>query len=608
MRILQVIGGLEIGGSQTFIMNIYRQIDRSKYQFDFVIDSTKDMYYKEEIESLGGKIFYLPKFNGFNVFKVKKAWHKFFKEHPEYKIMHSHVRSYASIFIPVAKKHDVKTIIHSHSSSSGKGLAAVGKNILQAPLKHQADYFLACSDKAGKWLFGKKVVNGNKYSFMPNGIDFKKYKVSTDVISKYKEDLNLEGKYVYIHIGRLHVAKNHKFLLNVFSEIVKKQPNAILLLVGKGDLEDEIKGQITNLGLEDSVKMLGARTDIAELLNVSNVFLFPSLWEGLPISVVEAQAAGIPSAISDNITHDVDLTDLVYRLNIDNEKDWVELALSKLEKKDVSEQLKQSNFDVTTSTEQLIKIYEKLMSGSTYKEKKNFILRLDDACEKMDIDKWNKIEDLCEKYHVKPIVGVIPHCEDKALEDYPIDNSFWDKVKNWKEKGWEIALHGYNHVYSTKCWGINPVNKRSEFAGEPLEVQKEKIKKGVQIFKENGINPRVFIAPSHTFDLNTINALKECSEIRIISDTIASKPYTNKGMTFVPQQTGVARNLPFKVITCCYHPNMMTNKDFEDLDKFLSENSKKFIEFPCEEVRRKRNILEKIAQFMYNIKNKLKKG
>jgi len=608
MRILQVIGDLGIGGSQTLMLNIYRQIDRTKYQFDFIIDSTKDMFYKEEIESLGGKIFYLPKFNGYNLFKVKNAWHKFFKEHPEYKIMHSHVRSYASIFIPVAKKHGVKTIIHSHSSSSGKNLTAIGKNILQAPIKHQADYFLACSDKAGKWLFGKKVVNGNRYSFIPNGIEFKKYSVPTSVKSKYKKDLGLEGKFVYIHVGRLHESKNHKFLLNVFSEIVKKQKNATLLLIGKGDLEQEIKSQINSLGIEDHVKMLGARTDIAELLNVSDVFLFPSRWEGLPISVVEAQAAGIPCIISDNITHDVDLTDLVKRLSIDNEKNWVELALSGLEKKDVGEQLKKSNFDVANSTDQLIKIYENLISEATISYRKKYILRLDDACERMDVKKWDKIEALCKQYCVKPIVAVIPNCEDKAFENYPVDKSFWGKVKNWIDNGWEIALHGYNHVYSTKCRGINPVNQRSEFAGESLNVQKEKIKKGVQIFNENGITPRVFVAPSHTFDLNTIEALKECSKIRIISDTIASKPYLYKGITFVPQQTGRVRKLPFKMITFCYHPNMMTDTDFKELEEFLSKNSKKFIKFPCVQTERKRNIIEKMIQSLYNIKNRVKKG
>lgn len=208
-----------------------------------------------------------------------------------------------------------------------------------------------------------------------------------------------------------------------------------------------------------------------------------------------------------------------------------------------------------------------------------YIMRLDDACEKMDIKKWNRIETLLDKYNIKPLVGVIPHCEDPMMNQYPTDNSFWEKVHRWESKGWTIALHGYNHVYSTECGGINPIHKRSEFAGEPLEVQQDKIRKGVEIFREHGIDPHSFFAPSHTFDDNTLVALKTESNIRIVSDTIAWRPYIKAEFGFVPQQCGRARWLPFSVVTFCYHPNVMTEEDYIELEKFILRNKKRFVDF-----------------------------
>lgn len=228
-----------------------------------------------------------------------------------------------------------------------------------------------------------------------------------------------------------------------------------------------------------------------------------------------------------------------------------------------------------------------------------YILRLDDACEKMDIEKWDRMEQLLDKYGVKPLVGVIPHCEDPMMDDYPIDSNFWSKVNNWISKDWSIAMHGYNHVYSTDCGGINPINKRSEFAGEPLEVQKEKIRKGISIMREHGINPKTFFAPSHTFDRNTLLALKAESDINIISDTIANDVYYQDDFQFVPQQSGRVRKLPFKVVTFCYHPNMMRENDFLLLECFLEKNSDLFIEFPIEKNHRKFDFYDFLIKKMY---------
>lgn len=228
-----------------------------------------------------------------------------------------------------------------------------------------------------------------------------------------------------------------------------------------------------------------------------------------------------------------------------------------------------------------------------------YIIRLDDACEKRDIDKWNRIETILDKYNVKPLVGIIPNCEDPMMDVYSPDKQFWGRVHNWSNKGWTIALHGYNHVYATHCGGINPVNKRSEFAGESLAVQKDKIRKAMALMRGKGIEPMVFFAPSHTFDENTILALKEESAIRIISDTIANDSYTEYGMTFVPQQSGRVRPLPFNMVTFCYHPNAMIDEDFERLEKFLMKYKEKFIPFPVEVSYRKRTYFDKVLRYLY---------
>ena len=235
----------------------------------------------------------------------------------------------------------------------------------------------------------------------------------------------------------------------------------------------------------------------------------------------------------------------------------------------------------------------------------HYILRLDDASDYMDVEKWQKIEDLLDKYNIKPLVGVIPDNQDPSLVDtYKQDPYFWDKVRVWKQKGWEIALHGCYHKYTTTDGGINPVNKRSEFAGVSFEQQCTMIRHGIDIFEGHGITPKVFFAPSHTFDENTILALKKESNVRIISDTIANKPYNQYGMTFIPQQSGHVRRLPFDTVTFCYHPNMMDDKAFNKLEDFLKSNRKFFVDFPIDEVQRGFGILDIVLKKIYFLRKK----
>lgn len=239
---------------------------------------------------------------------------------------------------------------------------------------------------------------------------------------------------------------------------------------------------------------------------------------------------------------------------------------------------------------------------------KQLIIRLDDACPYRDIVKWDRMENLLDKYGIKPLIGIIPNCQDPTMVSiYEQDLNFAKRISSWIKKGYTLALHGNTHVYSTVSGGINPVNNRSEFAGLSLAEQESKIKEGMATLKEMyNIVPKVFFAPSHTFDDNTLIALKKCSEIRNISDTIANDSYQKNGFTFVPVQSGVVRNLPFNTITFCYHPNTM-NDDiaWDRLESFLSTNSKYFISY--EDVmtsNRNLNIIDKIYSWLYFFKKR----
>lgn len=202
-----------------------------------------------------------------------------------------------------------------------------------------------------------------------------------------------------------------------------------------------------------------------------------------------------------------------------------------------------------------------------------YLIRLDDACPTMDHLLWNRMESILDRYGVKPMVGVIPHNEDVKQQIDSEDANFWQHVKDWEQKGWTIAMHGYNHVYSSNEGGINPLWKKSEFAGHPIDVQRDKIKKGVAIMRKKGINPKYFFAPSHTFDENTLIALKEETDIRFISDTIASNPYKDGDFVYVPQQSGHPIRLPFGgLVTICYHPNTMKEFDFDKAESFIKDN------------------------------------
>ncbi|MBS1586540.1 MAG: DUF2334 domain-containing protein [Bacteroidetes bacterium] len=233
-----------------------------------------------------------------------------------------------------------------------------------------------------------------------------------------------------------------------------------------------------------------------------------------------------------------------------------------------------------------------------------FIIRLDDACPAMDHKKWRAYFDLLDRYNVKPIVAVIPDNKDPKLNIDAPDPNFWQEVKDWQRKGYCIAMHGYDHVYISKNGGLLKINNRSEFAGVPYDQQKIKLEKAQEIFENNGIHPEVFVAPAHTFDRNTLKALKSVTTVKTISDGYAMKAYNSMGFNWIPQQLWGPKKKSFGLWTICYHPNTSNEKEMAILETFLKEHSKAVVT-PAQLKFRRQGILDHGYRNYFHLKKKI---
>lgn len=350
IRVLHVFGYFGRGGAESMVMNLYRSIDKSEIQFGFVVHGDKIGDFEEEAKLMGADIFRVPDYKGKNHLDYKKAWKNIFKNNPEYSVIHGHVRSTANIYLSIAQQFGLKTIAHSHSTSSGSGLAAQVKNLFQYGIRFYTDEYLACSKEAGQWLFGKKICNRKNFHVLYNAIDSSEYIYNPAVRDLKRAELNLVDKFVVGHVGRFYEAKNHKFIIDIFYQLLKIHDNAVLVLVGEGDLKAEIEEQVSGLGIQDKVKFLGLRADVNELLQAFDVFLFPSLFEGLPVTLVETQAAGLPSVISDTITNDIKITEFIKFVSLDEKpSNWAELVLKTVDaspRRDTSSDIKANYYDI----------------------------------------------------------------------------------------------------------------------------------------------------------------------------------------------------------------------------------------------------------------------
>lgn len=357
IRVLHIVTYMGRGGLETMIMNYYRNIDRNRVQFDFLVHRDFEADYDEEIKELGGKIYRLPPLNPLSKEYLSKL-DSFFKEHKEYKIVHSHIDCMSAIPLKYAKLNGVPIrIAHSHNSSQAKNLKYLLKLFYKTKISKYANNLFACSNDAGRWMFGENA----DFTVLNNAIDTEKYLFNNNMAQKVRKKLKITNESLVIgHVGSLWISKNHSFIVDIFVEILKKRINSVLLLVGEGPLRQSIEKKVHSLGITDKVIFTGSRADVNELLQAMDVFLFPSLYEGLPVSMVEAQASGLPCLISDKVPIECKKTDLVYQMNLSDSPDkWAEKIeeLSKIERRNTYEEIKKSGFDVKSNAEKLENFY-----------------------------------------------------------------------------------------------------------------------------------------------------------------------------------------------------------------------------------------------------------
>jgi len=322
-RVLHIATYMGRGGLETFLMNVYRNIDREKIQFDFLVHRDFRADYDDEIEALGGRIHRLPRLNPFDP-GYRKALMDFFIQHPEYKIVHSHLDCMSSIPLSAAKKASVPVrIAHSHNSNQDKNLKYPLKLFYMRKIPKYATDLFACSKSAGDWMFP-----GQKVSLVKNGIETERFAFNLEIRLQVRQELGLGTDFVLGHVGRFMPQKNHSFLIDVFAEIQKRLPDAKLMLVGEGPLEADIREKVRKLGMEDVVMFLGVRADVDRLLQAMDVFLLPSLYEGLGMVAVEAQCSGLPCTVSDRVPTACKMTDDVAFLPLNRPEEWSDTILS----------------------------------------------------------------------------------------------------------------------------------------------------------------------------------------------------------------------------------------------------------------------------------------
>lgn len=344
------------GGLETMLMNYYRNIDRSKVQFDFLVHRDFEADYDKEILSLGGKIYHISRLIPWSK-SYKKELCRFFTEHPEYKIVHVHQDCLSSVALQCAEKCGVPVrIAHSHNSNQDKNLKYPIKKYYMKKIPDYATDLFACGKEAGKWMFGN-----HEFRVLPNAIDTSRYIFTESIRNEVRKELSIADEFVIGHIGRFNPQKNHDFLIDIFSQIKKQKSNAKLLLVGDGDEISNIKNKVQKLQLNNSVIFTGVRTDVNRLLQAMDVFVFPSLYEGFPVTMVEAQASGIPCIISDKVPDECIITEGLVDVKSlsDSSEKWAECILSKKEvkRRNVSDDIIKSGFDIKSAAKWLEEFY-----------------------------------------------------------------------------------------------------------------------------------------------------------------------------------------------------------------------------------------------------------
>ena len=357
-RLLCIVGSMDAGGAETFLMKIYRQLDKTKYQMDFAVAVKEGGFYDKEILEMGGVIHHItPKSKG--LIQNFTSIIKLVKRNKYRYVMRISQHSLSALELLASWMGGAKIRVfrssNTNTTSSNRINQLLHKLFMFMPALF-SNVKIAPSTEAALFMFGKHAVNNHKVIILPNGLNLDNFTFDSEIRDKYRKDLNLENKKVIGHVGRFAAQKNHDFLIDIFSHYHKSNPESVLLLIGEGDLVDQIMQKVQRLGLSDSVLFLGLRKDVSQLLFAMDAFLFPSYYEGMPNTVIEAQATGLPCLISDTITKEADLTGLVsyYSLN-NNAALWakeLEYLISCNDRFDFVAKLKKMKYDIHTVTKQ----------------------------------------------------------------------------------------------------------------------------------------------------------------------------------------------------------------------------------------------------------------
>ncbi|MCM1153974.1 MAG: glycosyltransferase family 1 protein [Roseburia sp.] len=373
IRILHVLGGTGAGGAESRIMDLYRQMDKTEIQFDFLVHSSAvkragddvskrtPQFFDEEIKSMGGHIYVLPKFRVYNYFTYRKAIRAFFAAHHEFKAVQGHMTSTASIYLPLAKKAGIPmTVAHSRNAGVEKGLKGMATKILRRNLYRIADKCFACSELAGIDVFGKKWVEAGNVKIIHNAIDAGKFIYQPEKRAAMRKKLGIEDKFVLGHVGRFDTQKNHPYLIDIFAETARMREDAVLVLLGDGPDKEKMQEKCSTLGIRDKVFFEGVQRNPQDYYQAFDIFLLPSFHEGLPGVLVEAQAAGLPCLVSDTVTKEAQATELVTYLSIDLPPEvWAQEIAARMtyERRDTYRELTESGFDVKKQVDAYRKFY-----------------------------------------------------------------------------------------------------------------------------------------------------------------------------------------------------------------------------------------------------------
>lgn len=371
VKVLHITEKLQAAGIESFIMNVYRNIDKSSVHFDFLVTRDEKEFYDEEIKSLGGKKFTIDIDKNTNTFirilKESKELYKLLKVN-DYQIVHVHSGTPLRVFyLFAAKLAGTKgRIYHSHSAEvkGPHSNLSIKKNIfrcLKQLFKFSATDYFACSKAAGEWMYTKRTIDQGKVKVLYNGIELDKFRFNKEVREKYRKEMNINDKLVIGHIGRFNHQKNHTFLIDIFNEVYKQKKDSKLLLIGIGDLQDEIRMKVESLGLSDAVEFLNVRADVNNIMQAMDVFLLPSNYEGLPVVGVEAQAAGLKVIVSDNITDEIVITDNIKLVSLSKSaEEWSNIILNEIdgfERVDVSNEIIKNGYNAEDVAKYIQKTY-----------------------------------------------------------------------------------------------------------------------------------------------------------------------------------------------------------------------------------------------------------